>query len=175
MKNKNIISIGALIAFIFLYSEFVIKPYQRKNAAPNAAVVEGSNTASTPLSSTSTAPQGSAIPSTNPLSDTPPQQNSFLSEEKLKSNVVSIGGNTNVSIFPGAAIGHAELGDYKTRDTKTSVVLLKDGLKWSSSDALVQNCLNSLVDIGNHLVFSSQNSPSSSLAYCTRGAKTFTR
>jgi YidC/Oxa1 family membrane protein insertase len=165
MKNKNILSIGLLIAFIFLYSEFVVKPYQKKHSpqvSPQVNVVPSS-----PESASNSAPTD---PSVTNLGSTQIQnvQQSFVSEsERTQAAILNIGDKRSISTFPSGAIGSAEIGDYKTRDNKSSIVLLKDGLKWSSTDKDVQGCLNSMRDLGNHLEFSSQSSPSSSAAYCS--------
>jgi len=165
MKNKNILSIGLLIAFIFLYSEFVVKPYQKKHTPITTS--QSSDTTLPPSINSNT---GSTTSNTTVPVSTQPQSNqqSFLSDsEKINAAVVNIGEKRNISTFSTGAIGSAELGDYKTRDTQSSIVLLKDGLKWSSTDKDVQNCLNSMRDLGNHLEFSSQQSAASSQAYCT--------
>ncbi len=139
-SKKNIFIILGIIAFIALYQYFVLAPYQAKfRQAPN------------PTTTASSAP----TPSTTTEVATPKAVGAVAQESIVAANapvsrdlVVSVqaGADRSIEVIEGAALGRAQLNDYFVRGAseRTPVVLNTDRLEWSSSNASIQQCLNSL-------------------------------
>lgn len=166
MKNKNFLYMGLLIGFIFLYSEFVVKPYNEKYKAAPATQTQG--VTPNPQTSANQAPPVNSVAPTTPVQAD--AAGIYLNEsDKKAANTISLNSKRSVSIFSNGAIGAATLAEFNVRMTKipTPVVLMSEGLKWSSNDPQVEQCLTQLKDSGNHLFFSSAVSPVASQPYCT--------
>jgi YidC/Oxa1 family membrane protein insertase len=139
-SKKNISIIVGIIAFIALYQYFVLAPYQakfRQAPAPTTTTSSPSST-STATEVAKPAAAGAVAQESIVAVNTPASRDRVVS--------VQAGADRSIEVIEGAALGRAQLNDYLVRGapTRTPIVLNNDGLVWSSSNAAIQQCLNSL-------------------------------
>ena len=134
--KRNWKIIGAIILFMAAWQYLVIKPYtekvREKTNSTTAAQVETAKQTTTestpsPINTTSTE---SAGPAQGP-------QGKYI-EHSLNKDVY-------FKVFENAVLAQFHLPNYQQHDnTKKDVVLLEDGIAWSSSNTAIQSCLSAL-------------------------------
>jgi len=147
-SKKNIFIIGAFIAFIALYQYFVLGPYNARYhqskpalaAETSADTVKSEEVKAKTLDDTRKKKQAlSAVPAESlEVADAP------LSYDVV--GEIHAGAHRSVEVIEGGVLGRAQLADYFVRgdSVKTPIVLNNERLEWKSSNAAIQNCLNSL-------------------------------
>jgi len=144
-SKKNIFIIVGIIAFIALYQIFVLAPYQAKfKQTPAPTTTASSTTTAIPES------QELGREAAKPASPGAVAQESIVGANTpiTRDVVVSVqaGADRSIEVIEGASLGRAQLNDYFVRGApaRTPVVLNTNRLEWSSSNAVIQQCLNSL-------------------------------
>jgi YidC/Oxa1 family membrane protein insertase len=151
MKKSNVIIIGAIVLFIGLYQYFVLAPYQKKVREWEAfqKSQQAQTVPAAPVANSETSASSSASPSTTRMAQNTQASDVNLSLElSVRNKIVDYkaGTHRSIQILDGAMLGSAILNDFFVRGVKekTPVVLNNKGLVWTSSNADIQSCLNSL-------------------------------
>jgi YidC/Oxa1 family membrane protein insertase len=167
LKNKWVL-IGISVAALVAYDFFVLKPYNQKYQAQVKAQkdLEKSNIESPSVVVSKENVQAQAVTSKAP--STPQNKSTGLNGEikpweqlsSDKATVLELSGQRKVTIFSDGRIGSAVFGEYFVRESaqKENVKIATKGLRWSSSDLAIQDCLNVLAASASEkgAVFSAQ-------------------
>ena len=135
MMKKNWLPFALLITFILAWDVWVIRPQQKKladaQAAAQAQQAPTSSAATTlPTGTTAAAPAVAHV----------------ASEDLEKGTFFSLAPQRKAKVSASGVLGQAEFSEYLVRGHKERlpVVILKNGLQWTSSDAEIAQCLASL-------------------------------
>ena len=145
--KKNWGLIVLCLGFILGWQAFVLGPYQTKQRALQAVKTKPVDTAVAPT----TAVPGNNSPVVGVTGAALPVAGNLnvadLSEEDMKQAIeVAANEKRSFKLLPDFSIGSATFHDYVVRGSKTAtpVVIMKENLRWSSTDPDVQACLNGL-------------------------------
>ncbi|MEO6461096.1 MAG: YidC/Oxa1 family insertase periplasmic-domain containing protein [Bdellovibrionota bacterium] len=141
MNRKNIFIIGAFIVFIGLYQYFVLSPYQARFRQTQAQSVTAQAVTPTKTLDETNGKKKALSPTAQESLDA---ANTPITHDVISE--IQAGHNRSIEVIEGAALGRAVLADYFVRgaNVRTPIVLNNEKLVWTSSNAAVQRCFDTL-------------------------------
>lgn len=149
--NRNWKIIAAIVAFMAVYQYTVIRPYSQKVRDQNKSSAAVAGKAEAEKVSNQVTEKTNVDKTLNETTNGPlagPRGN-FV-EHSLSKDVY-------FKVYDNAVLSQFHLPNYQSHIDRTKdVVLLNDGIAWSSSNAAIQACLNALkpIDPKSNLSFS---------------------
>jgi YidC/Oxa1 family membrane protein insertase len=135
--KRNWKIIGAIVLFMAAWQYLVIKPYTakiREQTKPAVATAQTENAKQTTTENT-----------TAPLNPQSAEQSGPARGPLGNFVEYTLNKDVEFKIYANAVLAQFHLPNYQHHDdTKKDVVLLGDGIAWSSTNGAVQSCLNSL-------------------------------
>lgn len=148
--KRNWKIIGALVVFMALWQYLVIKPYADKVRATQVSQKQDTkeNTNQTPTAETSQSSAPSSAVNTQEIPSSSSPAGAFVRHDLSK--------DVDFRVYENGVISHFHLPNYQLQDQKDKdVVLLQEGISWSSTNPKIQECLSQLksIDTKSNLLF----------------------